>query len=441
VDNQPVIVEGSAIVEAHVRVPGTNKLIPFFSPDVVFVKAIIEESVDDFVTWEITVQTASRLLVDNFLKNAAAGATPQIRVRLGIGNPAKEMAWLPWQDLIVRQPTSKAIGLSNAAGYFTTVTASDLLWESKRIKRVMARKGMISNIVQEIADFYNFPAVVEPTKYEGLWYQSYVSDYEFITDRMLVRALNDKGRGNYKFFMRDNVLHFHTIDYQTSIKSFNYNITPTTALIFSDDSQEALRIGAGGVRYVVHDQYSGLMQELYENRSNVLVLGNEAPQLFNLKGAEQSVMYHVGSNRIPEALAMANSHYETAKNQAFRAELTLEQSTFFRAGDIVNLVVNPSKSQTTPTSGYYYTPRVAHVVNKASLTSTIFFERGEWQNATANQSALVQSGENLIVTPNAIQGQQLNLNAAQSSQITKGAGNEASRKRFLDAINPSTAPN
>jgi hypothetical protein len=439
VDNQPVTAEGSAFIEAHVRVPGSNELVPFFTPDMSFVEAIVTETVDDISTWEITVQSSSRNFVDNLLKNASAGATPRIRVRLGIGSLTGEMLWQPWQELIVRQPVSKIEGLGNSAGYYTTVIASNLLWEINRINRVIARKGIVSKIVQDIADFYGLPSVIEPTKYEGMWFQSYISDFEFVKWRMLYRALNDKGRGNYKFFMKDNVLHFHTIDYQTELKTFGYETSSGISLILTDASQESLVDGSGGYRYVSHDPYSGIMKEFLEDRSKVLLLGNESPRNYNIKGVQKNVMFHVGSNSSPEVLALATSRYEDAKSSAFRAELIMPKSLFFHAGDIVNLIVNPSKGQTTPTSGYYYVPKLVHRLNKTSIVTAVTFERGEWQGAVSSQSSLTQSGENILTPQNSIQGQSINVNAVQSSQVTKGAGNEASRNRFLDAHNPNTA--
>jgi len=441
VDNQPVTTEGNVIIEAHIRVPGSNELIPFFQADMALVSATIVETVEDISTWEITVETASRNFVDNYLKNASAGATPRLRVRIGIGSLTGEMIWQPWQELIIRQPISKVVGLGEGSGYYTTVIASNLLWEINRINRVLARKGTVSNIVQEIADFYGLPAVIESTKYEGIWVQSYISDFKFIKLRMMHRALNDKGRGNYKFFVKDNVLHFHTIDYQTDLKTFNYQANAGTSLVLTDASQEALVDGAAGFRYVTHDPYSGIMQEILEDRSKVLVLGNEAPRGYDIKGIQKNVLFHIGSNRSPEALALATSRYEDAKSGAFIAELTIPKTLFFRAGDIVNLIVNPTQGQTTPTSGYYYVPRLVHHVEKMSVTTAVTFERGEWQGAVSNQPALVQSGENILTPQNSIQGQTLNANAVQSSQITKGAGKETSRNLFLDARNPNTAPN
>lgn len=438
--SQPVIAEGSTIVEAHVRVPGSNELLPFFTPDVAFIGADINEDVDGHLTWEISVQSTSRNFVDNYLKGASAGATPRIRVRLGLGSATGEVMWQPWQELIIRQPLSKIEGIGPSAGYFTKIVATDLLWEIGRVNRVLARKGKISDIVQGIADSYGLPAVVEPTKYEGAWFQSFISDYEFILWRMKYRALNDKGRGNYKFFMRDNVVHFHTLDYQTEVKDFLYYNSPGTRLIFTDFSQEALEEGAGGYRYVVHDPYSGIMQEFHEDREKVLVLGSESPRIYDLKGVQKNIPFHIGSNRSPEALALTTSRYEDAKSQAFKAELTISKSLFFRAGDIVNLVVSPSVGQTTPTSGYYFVPRVMHHVEKSSLTSSVTFERGEWQGAVKSQTSLAQSGETVLSTKNSIRGQTLNVNAIQSSQLTRGAGNETSRNRFLDARNPNTAP-
>lgn len=431
--------KSNAVVEAELRLPSSKTLLPLFGTEVTFASAEITETTHGFSSYEITVQTSTRSLVDNLLKDASASGTPRMRLRLGLTNPGAAPTWLPWQELIIRVPVAKIIGLGAAAGYYAVISCADRLWEIDRVNRVLSRKGKISDIVQSIADFYGIPAIIEPTAYEGIWVQSFISDYDFLLNRMLPRALNAKGRGNYKFFMRDGVLHFHTIDYQTEVKQFNYYASSGQNLKYADYSQQHLDAGSAGIRFVVSDPYSGDRKELVSQPESTLRLSNAVPDFSGVKGAERNIMYHVGSNRVSEALALTNSVYEAVKATNYQVNLDLHKSLFFRSGDLCNLTVNPSNSQTTPSSGLYYVPSVGYIVEKNSVVARVVFERGEFFSSQADQTPLAQLGENVLTPQNAAPGQTVNVADIKSSNVTKGAGKDSSRVITLDAHDPNTA--
>jgi hypothetical protein len=425
--------------EAELRLSSDSRLVPLFGSEIVFEEAHISQVTRGFSTIGIQASTTNRDFVDNLLHEAAAKGSPQLRYRYGIGGSGGNVLWNTWQETIVRMNTSKILGLGEGAGYSVWLECSDLLWCQVTTTRVKSRKGKISDIVQSIADFYGIPAVIEPTTYEGLWIQSYETDCDFIIDRLLPRAVNDKGRGNYRFFMKDNVLHFHTIDYAADVKQFSYFSSSGEQLLIGNFVVEKLDLGTGGVRYVTHDPYSGIVKEHLSEPGNTLRLGNTAPDFTNTPGIEKNRMYNVGANRIAEVLAMTNSDYEKAKILGYSLELTIPKSTFFYAGDIVNFTISPSPSQITPSSGLYYVPEVNSVIKKQAITSTVILTRGECTLPQNDQSPLAKLGQNVVTPENSAEGQQINLATTASSATTRGAGKEASRRIFLDARNPNNA--
>lgn len=436
----PHNVDGLAMVEAEIRLPTTNQLVPVFTAENIFHSATITENATGFSEWMLNCQTTNRNFVDTLVRNSTAGGTPHIRLRYGFGTAGGSISWNAWTEYLIRSDVSKIVGLGGGAGYMATLSCVDRLSEIQRISKTVPRKGKISDIVKTIADSYGLPAVIEPTKYEGLWIQSFVNDYDFILFRMMPRAINDKGRGNYKFFLKDEVLHFHTPDYQTDLKEFNYHASSGVSLRHVDATQNRLSAGSAGTRMIIHDPYSGIHQELESNASLALRLGNTLPDVDSIPGLKKNIFYHLSANRLPEAVAIGQSTYENARFGDYHLELEIQKSIFFRVGDIVNTLISPKDSETTPTSGLYYVQQVRHEIKTTDITSFVRLERGEYFVSQSPQPKLVQQAQNVVSAPNSAPGQSLNLGDAASSVTTKGAGKESSRRNFRDAQNPNTAP-
>lgn len=428
------------MVEAEIRLPTTNQLVPVFTAENTFHSATITENAVGYSEWMLNCQTTNRNFVDTLIRNATTGGSPHIRLRYGFGTAGGGTSWNAWAEYLIRADASKIVGFGGGAGYMATLSCADRLFEIQRETRTTSRKGKISDIVKTIADSYGMAAVIEPTKYEGLWVQSFTSDYDFILYRMLPRAINDKGRGNYKFFLKDEVLHFHTPDYQTDVKEYNYYTSSGVSLRHVDATQNRLAIGSAGTRMVIHDPYSGIHQELDSDPGLALKFGNTLPDVAGISGLKKNIFYHLSANRLAEAVAIGQSTYEKARTGNYHLELEVTKSIFFRIGDIVNMLVSPSASQTTPTSGMYYVFRVVHKIETTTISSNVFLERGEYFINQSSQSKLIQQGQSVVAAPNSAPGQSLNISDAAASATTKGAGNETSRRRFLDAQNPNTAP-
>jgi len=230
------------------------------------------------------------------------------------------------------------------------------------------------------------------------------------------------------------------MDYQADVKQFNYYASSGVSLRHVDATQDRIDAGSGGVRMVIHDPYSGIRQDVSSDPSLALKLANTLPNIGSVKGIQKNIHYHVGANRVAEVSAIGQSTYERTRAGNYRVELSLAKSLFFRAGDLVNLVVSPSASQTTPTSGMYYVPTCTYHVEKTSLIATVILERGEYYVNQSSHTQLVQQGENVVSAPNSADGQSLNISDTASSATTKGAGKQTSRRLFLDALNPNEAP-
>lgn len=435
------LIDGMAFVEAEIRQPTNNRVVPVFNAENIFISATIVETVLGFGQWTLNIQTTTRNFVDNLIRNATTDGTPIIRLRYGYGSASASAKWFPWGEYIIRSDVSRIVGLGNSTGYMATIVCADKLFEIHRVNRVQARKGKISDIVTSIADYHKLPCVVEPTKFEGVWVQSYVSDYEFMLSRMLPRAINDKQRGNYKLFLRDGTLHFHSPDYQAQVKEFRYYTDVTGySLKHIDSTQNRVDAGSGGVRVVMHDPYTGIRQDVTSNAGLSLKFGNTLPDIAGVPGIQKNIAYHTGANRIPEVSAIAQSTYERTRSGDYMVELGVTKSMFFRAGDLVNLVITPSNSQTTPTSGLYYVPTVSYTIEKSSVIATVILERGEYFTNRASHTELIQQGQSIISAPSAAEGQNVNTSDVLASELTKGAGKQASRRLFLDAVDPNKAP-
>ncbi|MGV0949177.1 MAG: hypothetical protein ACOYB3_00800 [Azonexus sp.] len=434
--NEFVQREGIALLDIELRVSDT-KTIPVLGQTVILHRAEITEVSEGISTATFFIQSATRDYVDKLLKEAQADKTPRIRWRLGIGFPEGAADWLPWQDHIVRSSGSALEGLGATSGYMTILKTADILWEIDRINRVAARKGKISEIVQQIADSLKLPSVIEPTKTNGLYYQSYLSDYEFIKQRMVPRALNDKKRGNYQFYLRDGTLHFHTIDYQAELKDFIYYNSPGSKLTVQDHSQELLDDGSSGVRVVYYDPYSGEYGAEESKPESTLRLSNTSPDTLKLKGAEKNIMVTLGTNRDIDSTSIAANVFEKAKAGIYTLSLTIPKTVFFRASDLLRVTIQPDNSQVPPSSGTYHIVSVVHNVDKTSLVSEITLRRGEFLSKDRSHSNLENAGEPVIQPRRGAVGQDPNFKSVASSSITKGSGKQMSRTVVLDTLNPN----
>ena len=436
--NQFVQREGVALVDISIRASSADTdALPLLGNSVILSRVEYTETCDGISNATFVISTATRDYVDKLLKENQAGEHPLVRWRIGIGTRGGEADWIPWQDHILRSSSSALEGLGESTGYLTILKTSDLLWEIDLINRTVARKGKISGIVQSIADAYKLPSVIEPTKTEGLYYQSFISDFQFVQQRMVPRAINAKNRGNYQFYLRDGTLHFHTIDYQADLKQFVYYGTPGSKISFHDHSQERIDLGAAGVRVVAHDPYTGKFGAVVSKPENTLRLSNTAPESSKLAGAERNIMVTLGENRSIDATSVASNVYESAKAGIYTLSLIVPKTVFFRANDLCQVIIQPDNKQVPPASGLYQVFNVAHNVDKTSIVTEVTMRRGEYFTKDKLHNELHKSGQPAIQPGRAAEGQSPNLKSVASSAITKGTGKQMSTTVVVDTLNPN----
>lgn len=431
--------EGVAILDIELRISDTQTK-PLLDKTAILQRADITETCGGISHATFVIQSATRDYVDKLLKEAQSDVTPRVRWRLGIGFPDGISEWLPWQDHIIKSSGNGLEGLGIASGYLTVLNTADLLWEINRVNRVAARKGKISEIVSAIIGSYKLPSVVEPTKSNGLYYQSYISDHEFIRNRMVPRALNDRDRGNYQFYMRDGTVHFHTIDYQSELKEFVYYASPGTKLSHHDHAQELIDVGAAGVRVIYYDPYTGLYGAINSNPEKTLRLSNTAPDTSKLEGVQRNIPVTMGTNRMIDPTTIAANEFESAKAGIYTLNLQVPKTLFFRPNDLCRVVIQPDSQEVPPSSGTYQVYRVHYIVDKNSLVTEAVLRRGEYLTKGNTQSDLATANEAVIQPRRGAEGQDPNVRSVASSVITKGSGKQVSRTTIIDTLSPNSAP-
>lgn len=426
-------------MELELRLPN-SKIIPFSKVNIVHDRTILTETLKAPSTHEVWVQAPTTDYVDNLIRFAQSQGTPKIRYRIGVGLPG-QMAYLPWQDAIITDLSAAIDGIGKSTGHFVRLTLSDYLFTMTRRTKVVTRKGKISAIVAQIAKENGITnTVIEETTGEGMWVQSFVDDFDFLLNRMVPRAINSKGRGNYGLYVQDNTLHFHSPDYQANLKELVYYQVNNIGLTQLDESQHMLEYGASGVRVVVYDPYTSQIREVASDATKALKLGNVMHQLVNVKGADLNVPFHLSTNAPQEAENMAQAMYENARSQILGIKVDVARSIFLRVGDIVRIIISPSSDKATVWSGTYLVTNACYTIESGAMMSSFVVKRGEFQTNSTTPQSIAVLGSTVIISDQEAPGQALNLKTTQSSGLTHGAGQSAFTSVFTQTQNANTLP-
>jgi hypothetical protein len=353
---------------------------------------------------------------DQLMTAIMATGTPRINVRMTVES---SKAPAIWQSHLV----TNIVAEPYLDGHRILIETADRLWEITRATKVRARRGRASDIVATIASENSLAdLVIEQTDVEGSYIQSNQDDIEFFSRRLLPRAVNAKGRGNYRFYVRNNVFHFHSPDYQAGVKSINYfDRSIASKLTLVDNSQVQIPLGAAGVIGLIHDPYTAVAQAIASDPTKTLNYDKVTPKLTAVQGAMRPLTIHLGTNRLPEATAIVQNTYERAYMSLFELELQLERMPFLELNDMLTIVIQPSNNVSSPWSGTYNVTSVKHNVSRNSLTSQFTLQRGELAALGQNSRGLRTLGDvPLDVKTNFAVGQQVDLSSIRSSELTRG---------------------
>lgn len=355
--------------------------------------------------------------VNRLMKSVSMSANPLILVRHGIGGPDGAVRWYPWQDHLIRSFQAVPLGLGNQAGNLVRLSTVDALGRIDRHKKTVARSGTISSIVQQIAEENGFTdTVIEETTGTFSLIQN-MSDTEFLISRLVKRAQNTKGRGNYACWVLDGVLHFHSADYESTLKEINF-FQQSSGYDFEavDSAQDRVLRGSGRTRTVAYDMVEGKIQSYNSDASKALRFGDTYPDFNELENIEFEMNLHVGLNQMAELEAIGQNVYEYERSRMFMVDLVTGKTPNVQVGDILNLVIDPTRAKVSPWSGYYHVVGVKHLFQKGDMTSRFTLARGE---LTSRVEVFSDLQDQVIAKQFAAEGEPLNAAAIAASKRTK----------------------
>ena len=437
IENITAPVEGQAYVDYELVLPtGPIQLI---NPLVRFLGSTYSETVYGYAHANITIQTLTADYADRVLKALESTGSPFIRLRLGQGVP-DHIAWTPWQLHYVRQYRGSFEGIGPTAGHQINLHTEDMLSLVDRASRTSAHRGKVSEIMQKLADRNGLKnTVIEPTNTQGLWIQSYTGDFEFARQRLVRVARSAHNRGNYFLYARDNVLHFHTVDYQAEVKEMSYFNSSSERLHLASLPQEKIDMGSAGVRIVRHDPLTGESGEESSNPSAAIRYSNWISKLSSVNGAQRNFSFHISENKVTEAVNLAQNMYEAARQECYELQMQTTKTRLLRAGDILNLVLEPKSGQASTWTGLWLVATGSHSITKGAINSVYVLQRGELTALKGVSNALLSQGLNIVEDTQNAPGVSLNLQQTQVTQLTTGAGKTVGSGVFSQVQDPQKA--
>lgn len=415
-------IQAKTLVEMEL-IGTSDKTLALTSGLVQHMESVLVENVREIPICKHRFISQNVSIADSTLKSLMADGTPYVRWRVGFVAPGQNF-WLPWQKHQVVSYVSLLKGIGDSASHNLEIDTADRLYTLNRQSKIVSRKGKISDMVRQIASDAGLDAVIEPTIGTYAFVQVNESDYEFIKSRLIKRCVNDKGRGQYLLYIRDNVLHFHSPDYQTEIKQVVYYDTPFNRIAQADHSQQLFDAGASGTRLIAYDPYTGKSTEITNDAEKHLRLADGIYRLDKVPHGAQTMVYHLSSNQSEEANALAQNVYSFGRAQTFEIKFDVNSSLLIRAGDILQFIIAPQAEKTSTWSGYYLVSNAVRKVYKETLRTVYTLERGE---IVRDQSTITQANDSFQLIPETTApGQDLNVSTTQNSVLTVGAGEQES---------------
>ncbi len=428
--------QAKALFQMELRTTA-EKTLPFTETIVQHLKSILRESAVKTVFCTHEFVTTQVDTVDKVLKALMTDGNPNVRYRVGLSTPTSEF-WLPWQEHQIVHYAAMVRGMGQNAGHAFEITTADSIYTLNRPSRTANRQGTISAIVEQIAKDADLESVVEPTKEKYAYIQVNQSDVEFIRERLVNRAVNDKGRGQYYLYTKDNVLHFHSPDYQSTLRQISYYDAPHLGLMQIDRSQQLWDLAAAGTRMIVYDPYTGKSQELVSDPEKYLRMADGIYRLDRVKDGKQTLLFHLGQNQPSEASAIAQNIYSFGRSVTFESTINVAKSITVRLGDLLQFVLAAVPEKASPWSGYYFVSGIMRTVEKETMRTVYTLQRGE---TTRDQTTVTQTNDLQQLEPETTApGQDINPATTQNSALTTGAGKQESSTVYVTVEDSEKAP-
>lgn len=386
--------------------------------------AEITEQINAPASGLFIIRSTSFEFAEQLVRVIMMGSAPKIKLRLGLGGKLAP-TWLPWQDHHITHIKQEPRGVGDMqSGHDVVITTADALWEMSQVQDTATHRGTISKIVERIAGQYGFTgkkAIIEPTVNEGFFVQSFEHDLPFILNHLRPRAINAKGRGNFRCYIKDGVFHFHTPDFHGDLRTFNFYGTHGQSVNLVQEDCTQVPAGASGVQMTTYDPYSGLATEVKSDPSRALRHATTMPPLHQ-DAPGLWLTYHLGTNPLTEAEAQAQNVYESFRANLYQLEMMVEKGLFLRVNDLLQLAVAPEAAKASVWSGIYSVLSVKQVYDAGALSSVFRIARGEQTAATGDFKMLRDLGVTVMDKNFLAPGQDLNLPEVTASEVIHGSG-------------------
>lgn len=272
--------------------------------------------------------------------------------------------------LITEYRTSKNMVVIDLVDTFYWLTA---------MRRFSARSGTISGIIESITSTIEnernvrIISRVEKTLVSNqMYYQSNVTDWDFIKDRMLPRAVNADGCANYHAINRFGMWVFANLDY--SYVSHQLVNTSVNNVLKANRINKELSL-ASGYDVIGYDPLKGELVSVSGDREKVLRRGQLVPKLDATFSTSTALsLSHNGENEIS---ALAQHEYAKASDKLYTAQFNLANSVLVCAGDAVTVPLNAAGEANITWNGLWSVLEVRHVVHKGVLETSVKVTRGD----------------------------------------------------------------
>jgi hypothetical protein len=296
--------------------------------------------------------------------------TPLVYVRVGT-SVNNQVNWGQWQAHLVVSLRS----IPKPSGYTILMRSSDYFSVMDRATIMAAWQGTISSMVTTIASNNDLTPVVEPTLGGFNLIQAHTSDFEFITERLLKRSANIGGRADFRTYVRDGELHFHTTGYKKKPYLIRHFFGPSTVVVFDDSTQKQVHLGGAGILVHVFNPHDGTISTVLSKPPTVK-MAKSYPNFSGIKGGPRIVDWTIGANQPSEPVLIAQAMYELAHLEDYVITLKTDR-VLLRVDDLVNLDFTQSATSLNPWSGTYAVLDAKHNVINGMVTSSITLTRGE----------------------------------------------------------------
>lgn len=334
-----------------------------------------ESCLDQPSSISLVAQTRSADMIDKSLRNVMSGKVPMVKVRIG-SKLTNRVSWGQWQTHVILALTAQPASFDPKAGHLIKLETRDPLWLAASSPHIRPEVGLASQIVNQVLGPYFEKFELEPTSGRMSLVQVGETDLDFVVSRIIPRSANKDGSANYRLFCRDDVLHFHTVDYKPSLKRFDYAGSGSGINLFLEDCSSFVGAsGASGTFVTSFNPYDASSSTTHSSEDKLIRHADAAPAYgFGLRNL---VLHRSDGNfELDEPSVVAQYYFDNQRRQAYTATLTAKRTLNLQLNDLVRLNVDQGKSR-SPWSGWWTVSRLCHLVDSGALTSTFVLQRGE----------------------------------------------------------------